>query len=1393
MSKNKRNKELEVTVVEESVEEGQESQSLESIVLNLAKEVQQMQVNIAKLSTNLEKRSCESGSGAGINQSVLVENRRSSGSYERDRSYIALWKDLGGPNLNFYPNGNVHPVLFLKKLSRLLHDAGVPEDAQVGLAVACLKSSAGEWAAYKEESFRNFRDFEIAFRERYWGTSQERELYLDLKYGKYRGGNTRADYVLRLVKQSKFLTEPVNESELIEWIAKHFSDDADIQRSILVRGFTTIDEMEKFLRKIDIAEEERRTVRVNENRQYRREDRRADRREENVTVGPSRRVVPNENPSGGADNNHTAREIRFLACSTDFMDDVVSSAEEDEALILSSPFITGTIENKTVDILVDSGSQISGISESFMQTLGLNEIATLPVANCSISVAVGAKSQRVKRQIFLTIEVKGHRFEVVLLIIPKLNTNVLLGCDWLEKVGAILNFGSNTLCIASLGLTIPFKWEKKEKLVFVNVVGQKRRHCYSKEEFAAATQKSHNLREKNQTALNNVLAEYQDVFSETPGRIEGYEHEIKLRDYTPFPRNTYPIPVSKREEAQRQINDMLAWDIIEAGITEYVSPLVTVNKKDGTMRVCLDARFINSRMCKDYVVPQKPEDLLLKLGKGRVLSSLDLTASYWQIPIKKEHQKYTGFLFNNITYYFKVLPFGLVTSVASFIRALMRVLGPEVEAFTLTYVDDLLIFSETEEEHIEHLKIILEKLRNANLTVKLRKSKFARDELEFLGHIISPHGIKMDPDRISAINDFPTTRNIRELRGFLGLVNYDRRFCRNFSDLTLPLSNLLKKETPWLWGELEEEAFKKIKLAYLQEVMIVHPDFKEDFFLQCDSSGYALGAYLYQVSVQGGQKIIAFTSRTLRGSELRYTTTEKELLAFIYALKHWRSIILGYKINVVTDHKAITFLTASKLKHARFSRWVLYMQEFDLNIVHCAGKENVIADAISRNPAESKTNKMDQVEHVEMGMLKLTKEYKLVKTDLKTIKEDQRKDNWIDETIGMCLGERKQDKKVERALRCYVLYQDILFRRGDRDNPGYKLCVPKNQMVNLVLQQHHDIGHFGANKTYWHMKKDFYWPKMRRCIRKLVSTCELCQKTKISPTSVGTKNSVLVEKPGELVCLDLMGPLPTSRGGTTQLLVVVDAFSKYTRLYALKRATAKAILNRLTHDYFVNVQKPRKILSDNGTQFRSKIWGETLIREGIKPKYTSVYFPQGNLTERVNREIGRLLRSWCSEKHSKWACVIKDVENCINGVVHESTGSTPNLLQYGKSEYNNIRDFLAYPNETDPAKPITEIWELAKIRLRNKANLRQKTGRKKPCTIFKEGDAVLVKTHPLSSTEDVKIKKLFKLYEGPYFVSKVISPNSYELIDDAGAGRGAHNIVNLKRFWKWSHSLASVV
>lgn len=376
---------------------------------------------------------------------------------------------------------------------------------------------------------------------------------------------------------------------------------------------------------------------------------------------------------------------------------------------------------------------------------------------------------------------------------------------------------------------------------------------------------------------------------------------------------------------------------------------MTAVKKDGTVRVCLDARKLNSVMVSDNELPLPIDSIVRDLGNVRYMSSLELTSSYWQIPIKPDHRQFTGFRHGTRTYQFKVLPFGLKTAVASFTRCMDQVLGPFFAAFVHVYVDDILITSSSFQEHVRHLDLVLARLAEAGFTIRRNKCSFFREEIDFLGYVLNTTGLRPHPNRAEAISEFPIPKNISQLQAFLGLCNFDRTFVENFASTTEPLTALLRKGAKWVWADLQQQAFEALKKLLTRETLLYHPNYAVPFIVQCDASDVGLGAVLYQ-NQNGMRRVVAYASRLLLDRERRYATHEKELLSIVFALQKWRVHLLGHHFTILTDHKILAYVNSCRLLSARITRWVLALQEFDFEIQYISGKDNLVQGYIISLP-----------------------------------------------------------------------------------------------------------------------------------------------------------------------------------------------------------------------------------------------------------------------------------------------------------------------------------------------------------------------------------------------------------------------------------------------------------
>ncbi|XP_064215678.1 retrovirus-related Pol polyprotein from transposon 297 [Tribolium castaneum] len=1056
-------------------------------------------------------------------------------------------------------------------------------------------------------------------------------------------------------------------------------------------------------------------------------------------------------------------------------------------------------QQQSVTALLDTGSEVSCISEEVWSKLieTGNKPPTLPVTSIHLRGAIGQRSCQVVIQCYLEIKIDEHLYPVVTLVVKNLIKPTILGADWLNEQRAVIDFDNNEILLRIGEKHHSFPFRKTTEIppepedYVEDLVGHievnhsapittcnKKQHLESPSALQAKVDPL-KIPGAGKRKLIHLLQEYRCIFSSRPGLTHKYTHEIKLHDKTPFLKRPYPVPFALRPAVDATIQEMLDLGVIKREASPYASPMTVVKKKDGTVRICLDARMINSKMIADCESPPAADELLRRFHGIRYMSTIELRSSYWQIPLSPESRQYTAFLYNGRSYTYQVLPFGLKTAVGSFSRAMDVVLGTEVREFVVNYIDDLLVASETLNEHLEHLRRVFEKLKQARMTINLEKSNFIQKEVKFLGHILTINGIKADPEKVSAIRNFPVPQKTKHVRAFLGLCNFYRKFCARYSAATQDLNKLLRKGEKWRWGRNEQEAFDRVKDLFLEAVLLHYPDLNKIFYVQTDSSGYGLGAELYQIQEDGSRGVIAFASRSLKGPELNYTTTEKELLGVIFALHKFRIYIQATKIIIRTDHQALKFLSRCRLLSERLTRWTLILGQYDYEIELVKGKDNVVADILSRYPSDGEASYEYPREQPIVAMFEVnnTPEILQLMSDLKRHQSD---DPVLSQIIAnKQSGAAAPDARTQRVWSQYNFTNNVLVHRSKNSN-DVCLAIPESLVIKLVDYHHQLLGHFGATKVYNSMKREYYWPNMYRTIKKRLRSCDLCQKTKSSNRPhQGPLTPILYDHIGDLVCVDFYGPLPTGRLGASYVFVVIDVFSKFLKLYPLRKATAKIAAKRLIED-FSGYIKPKCVLSDHGTQFISNTWQNSLRAADIQPTLSSIRHPESNPSERVMRELGRIFRSYCRENHASWVNHLSNIEDCLNYVPHISTGFSPYEILYGRTPPNPLDAVTLGLLPVRPPLTREEIHKKARENLRHHANLRQKN-QKGEVTVLKIEDWVLLKNKVTSDTRTHQFAKFMPLYSGPYKIIAKPHPNTYQIADPVtNEIKGVYNMTNLK-------------
>jgi transposase InsO family protein len=679
------------------------------------------------------------------------------------------------------------------------------------------------------------------------------------------------------------------------------------------------------------------------------------------------------------------------------------------------------------------------------------------------------------------------------------------------------------------------------------------------------------------------------------------------------------------------------------------------------------------------------------------------------------------------------------------------------------------------------LDTVIGKLTKAGFTLNAAKCRFCREEVKFLGHRINRTGVSADPERIEAILNYPEPKNSKQLRQFLGICNFHSRFIVGYANYTATLHSLLKQGTKWEWTKEKQDAFVRLRESFARSIHLVHPRDGLPYAIYTDASKLGISSVLTQESDSGETLVVSTASRVLTPTERRYSTCEQELLAVVHALQKFRIYVTGHEVIVYSDNKALSFLKRCNLTSGRVTRWIMQLQEYDLTVVHISGANNFFADTLSRNPVGLSRESLDLVrkpKEIFVAKIDLGLD-KTLKKELASLSEHQLADPTLRE-IRQEL-ERDPSKYTER----YMIRDHVLYRKDNRTHPYWRAMLPRQLEYRVINYVHTLLGHQGTDKCMYQISQSFYLKSLGRKMRKYVAHCDVCQRAKHPNRAYEMeKLSHLPTAPGELVTVDLYGPLPTGRGGVKYVLVCLEVFSKHVALYPLKAATTKSCLNKLRTNYFSEVVQPKTILSDHGSQFATPSWRKALAELGIEVKYSPIRHPESNPTERIMRELGKYFRIYCHTTHKKWPELVPYIEEWLNSSVSETTGYAPIELLSGKPKPDVFRTLLRkqpeqLPVEDNLADKLLKAYVRSKLKA-EKRNRKRKSGKSRWRP--KLMDLVLVKRQPTSDAAQGVIGKFQRPFEGPFTIRKIVNPSLFELCDKEGSFRGLYNLQHLKPY-----------
>ena len=882
----------------------------------------------------------------------------------------------------------------------------------------------------------------------------------------------------------------------------------------------------------------------------------------------------------------------------------------------------------------------------------------------------------------------------------------------------------------------------------------------------------------------SLLIEFDDIIGrgDRMGRTTLVTHDIDTGDTPPIRTRQRPINPTQEADLKKRIDQWLKLGIIKEGTSEWRFQLVAAAKKGTTdLRWCSDFSPLNTHTRKDAYPMPDLSDNLARLARSKIFSALDCSGAFLNVPLTPRTKERCSFGCHLGTFIFQYMPFGLCNAPATFQRLMNKVFEPLKSSEALVYLDDALAHSEDPWVHFRIVRKIFERYRYAGLTIQPKKTFLFREEVDYLGHRVSPQGLATQPSYIAIVKDWPVPKTAKEIQIFLGKTGYYRRFVKNYSEVSGPLSEYIKEgnaknnlSAPIVLNAEARKCFEELKHRLCSAPILAFPDFKseEPFILDTDFSGKSIGAVLSQKQ-DGKERVIAYGAKKLLPRECSYSSNKGELLAAVYFVEKFKYFLSHRKFILRTDHQALKWLASMKTPAGMFSRWKEHLASYEFEVKFRKGTQHSNADSLSRTEHASE---LSEAELKEMSLQSISVVPQVGdRITARQFLEEQQKDDELREIIQYVQAEEKPSKEKTRimstAQRMYIQKFELLklspkglLTMGDGKTKKLKPCVPE-KLQDYIIRSIHQIGHPGIGHTYLKVHDRFYFPDMMKQVELHVKTCEPCQKKVGAPgLQKHTHHPVAVGAPGQKWSIDIVGPFEEDEDGYKYILSAKDSFTRLFEATPLKDMTAITVAKALENMIFARYGFPEEIHSDNARNLSGEVVNEVCRMLNIRKVTGSVYSPKSNPVERSHRDLGNHLRGMMEMTGKSWTECLPATLLAMRTSKCESTSFSPFFLTYLRecklpidimTEEEPYRKMGAIPYANELYSRMRAAFKIAAET--QKATLmktRQSYNQQHDPEDFESGRLVWLFT---PRTELGKSKKLHSRWSGPWRIQNVLS------------------------------------